>query len=527
MIDTKKLRNLLPLLASPVALQERYDLAFTPGVQQHDLIMRTCDEIVNGRKVLEFLGCAGTGKTTTLTILLSIFAECGATGTVCALSWKAANRASEVTGLEPKTVHGIAYAGAEEDDKDEDDLRFNQREKPNDDIGDYLIVDERSMVGANLMGDLFDACPRGCTIILVGDTIQLPPIGEDEVCFDPEAVDYMLTEVYRQAEGNSVLAAATEVREKMVALQWSPPNKGYPNDGRLLRRHGIADNQRWDAQARRYQGGTPYEAACKLVDLAGQYQAEGGATAVVAQHKSRVALNDAVRSRIGLTARNLGPAVGERLVAMGSGAGVRNSTQGRVEKVSDLMIFAQDEQGDIDGWLLDFRVDGEKFTRAVVVLREAWMHSSAKHRGSVRRDVNPGDRMGARSRCEAAFALAGPLGTTILPLVAAKIEEIEERTGKRLYSGAARKVKAEVYAEHAPLLLLEGFVSQLDTGYAITCWKAQGSQWGAVLLVMDFTFIQFEPETEFRYWYTALTRASHEVFAFHKDKASWAQALAA
>ena len=42
-------------------------------------------------------------------------------------------------------------------------------------------------------------------------------------------------------------------------------------------------------------------------------------------------------------------------------------------------------------------------------------------------------------------------------------------------------------------------------GYCITCWKAQGSQWGKVLVIEEA--FPFDIETHQRFIYTAATRA--------------------
>lgn len=46
-------------------------------------------------------------------------------------------------------------------------------------------------------------------------------------------------------------------------------------------------------------------------------------------------------------------------------------------------------------------------------------------------------------------------------------------------------------------------------GYAITCWKAQGSEWDKVLILEEN--FPFQKEEHYRYLYTALTRASQKV----------------
>ena len=77
-----------------------------------------------------------------------------------------------------------------------------------------VIVDECSMVG----DDLFQHAVQhrdACRILWVGDSAQLPPVGDDELSPTFSIVDYkvMLSEVVRQAAGNPIIALSMRIRE--------------------------------------------------------------------------------------------------------------------------------------------------------------------------------------------------------------------------------------------------------------------------------------------------------------------------
>lgn len=65
----------------------------------------------------------------------------------------------------------------------------------------------------------------GCRLMLIGDTAQLPPIGEEESPalsvaalqgYGLEVTECVLTQVVRQTEGSGILSNATALRERIV-----------------------------------------------------------------------------------------------------------------------------------------------------------------------------------------------------------------------------------------------------------------------------------------------------------------------
>ena len=73
---------------------------------------------------------------------------------------------------------------------------------------DLVVVDEASMLDAELAAAVVDACRDGTHLLLVGDPAQLPSIGPGRVLGDlVDSGDVSTTELrtlYRQAEGGTI-----------------------------------------------------------------------------------------------------------------------------------------------------------------------------------------------------------------------------------------------------------------------------------------------------------------------------------
>ena len=79
--------------------------------------------------------------------------------------------------------------------------------------GKLIIVDEMSMVDTWLAHQLLKALPNNIQVIFVGDEDQLPSVGPGQVLKDllrSEAIPTVqLTDIYRQAEGSSIIDLST------------------------------------------------------------------------------------------------------------------------------------------------------------------------------------------------------------------------------------------------------------------------------------------------------------------------------
>lgn len=159
-------------------------------------------------------GGPGTGKTTIIRCILTLFKQKRKSVLLLAPTGRASKRMSEATGMEAKTIHRaleVNFAGAE------DAFYYNENNKL---INDVIIVDEVSMVDAMLLNSLLKAMKNNAQLILVGDKDQLPSVGAGNVLGDilgSECINYVcLTEIYRQAKESLIVLNAHAVNKGIM-----------------------------------------------------------------------------------------------------------------------------------------------------------------------------------------------------------------------------------------------------------------------------------------------------------------------
>lgn len=135
-------------------------------------------------RVVGITGGAGTGKTSVLGHMYTELVSIHKKGSVvlCAPTGRAAKRIQEATGIPATTIHKLLeFPMPDEPHKDEDGNVVQPENKPGRDVFNPLtqrivLVDEASMVGPTLYGQLMDALPKGGVIRFFGDNNQLPPV---------------------------------------------------------------------------------------------------------------------------------------------------------------------------------------------------------------------------------------------------------------------------------------------------------------------------------------------------------------
>ncbi len=154
-------------------------------------------------------GGPGTGKTTTINVILEIMKNIGLKVALAAPTGRAAKRMSQVTGCEAKTIHRLLEAvGLSEE------TRFN-RDENNPVSADVIILDEVSMIDVSLMYSFLKALRTGARLILSGDADQLPSVGAGNVLNDlikSECVPAVrLKKIFRQAEESLIVVNAHRI----------------------------------------------------------------------------------------------------------------------------------------------------------------------------------------------------------------------------------------------------------------------------------------------------------------------------
>jgi len=155
-------------------------------------------------------GGPGTGKTTIVKAIVSIFDHIGMKTALAAPTGRAAKRMSEATSCPAKTIHrllGTEFSGSDEHTfiKNEHDLLEY----------DAIILDEMSMVDVNLFSSLLRAVKPGTRLVLIGDADQLPSVGPGNVLNDIISSGRFfvcrLGEVFRQEKESLIVTNAHRI----------------------------------------------------------------------------------------------------------------------------------------------------------------------------------------------------------------------------------------------------------------------------------------------------------------------------
>lgn len=186
-------------------------------------------------------GGPGTGKTTVINGIVSLFAELNGLSLdskdytqemfpilLAAPTGRAAKRMNETTGLPASTIHRLlGLTGREKNPS----MTAKELE------GGLLIVDEMSMVDTWLANTLFKAIPTNMQVIFVGDKDQLPSVGPGQVLHDllqiNEIPQMELTEIYRQGDGSSIIPLAHEIKQGRLPQDFTVNQKDrsfFPSD---------------------------------------------------------------------------------------------------------------------------------------------------------------------------------------------------------------------------------------------------------------------------------------------------------
>lgn len=459
--------------------QIKSNFPFNPTAQQENSLEKISDFILSAddRKVFLLCGYAGTGKTTLVSALVKTMAQLERQCVLLAPTGRAAKVFSSYSGKAAFTIHKWIYRQKSILDGSQFMLMENRA------VNTLFIVDEASMIanegGSNfgtgaLLDDLieFVYSGRGCSMMLLGDTAQLPPVGE---LLSPAlsaeylrsmflAVDEVeLTQVMRQLDGSGILFNATMLRD----IIRSGRNGFLPN----VKLQGFAD-------VCSVSGDELIEA------IEGSYSSVGIEDTIVLCRSNKRAnvYNEGIRRRILYREEELNR--GDMLMVVKNNyywrevlAKEDKSLLDKIEFIANgdaaeiLRVGAAEE-------MYGFRfaevtlsfVDYEDCELDVMIMLDT-LHSESP---SLTREEN-----------ERLFAAVWE----DYPEIRSKRKRMEEIRKNPYYNAL-----------------------QVKYGYAVTCHKAQGGQWRHVFLDQGYVTNEMMTADYYRWLYTAFTRASEKLY---------------
>lgn len=204
-------------------------LGFTPTDDQRDVVSLLESFLFsNHNRLFVLKGYAGTGKTTMMSALIKTLPTFHLYSVLLAPTGRAAKVLSMYSNKKAFTIHKRIYFSHHEDSS------FSFRLKENRSKDTIFIIDESSMIGTdnnmfqrNLLDDLMQYIfsGDGCKAIFIGDTAQLPPVGQElsnaldteylNSHFNVSTLSFQLTQVVRQALESGILKNASNLRYRL------------------------------------------------------------------------------------------------------------------------------------------------------------------------------------------------------------------------------------------------------------------------------------------------------------------------
>lgn len=435
----------------------------------------------NRRSVFILRGYAGTGKTTLVRALVRTMDRLERDVVLMAPTGRAAKVLSLITERRAYTIHKVIYR--QETFKGEDtrfSLGYNKLRNA------LFVVDEASMVAdgsgrgglfgsGHLLDDIFNYVyeGEGCRVIFVGDTAQLPPVGEEESpalstnvmhAYHLAVGEATLTEVVRQSSLSDVLTAATRLR-KQLALEpgFMPQVYGAP-----------------DGEVRFLPGNELIEALVSAYNDCGQRD-----TIVITRSNKRANIyNNGIRARIFDREEQL--TRGDMIMA------VKNNYYWTA-------LPSDEEDGKKKASPISFIANGD--AAEVVRLRNVHeMHgfhfADATLRFPDYDDVELDCRLLLDTLSSEAPALTQEESLRLYEAVLADYADIPSKKERM------KKLREDPYYNAV----------QIKYAYAVTCHKAQGGQWNRVFVDQGYVTHDMAGASYLRWLYTAFTRTTDRLY---------------
>lgn len=210
--EQKLAERMSELLSATITIDEarvsnwidRYTAATSMQLSQKQ---RQAVEMAAREHVLIITGGPGVGKTFVTRTIVALWKAMGKSIALASPTGRAAQRLSEMTGFEAKTIHRLL-------EFDPRSMSF-QRNSENPIPANAIVVDEASMIDLFLGNSLLKAVALDAQLLLVGDIDQLPSVGPGNVLRDligSERVPVVrLFQVFRQAASSAIVSNAHRI----------------------------------------------------------------------------------------------------------------------------------------------------------------------------------------------------------------------------------------------------------------------------------------------------------------------------
>ena len=428
------------------------------------------------RKVFLLCGYAGTGKTSLISALVRTLEQLERKTVLLAPTGRAAKVFSGYSGKSAHTIHKCIYRQKSILDGNTFTLTENRAQNT------LFIIDEASMISNEgnsiggtgaLLDDLveFVYSGRGCSLLLLGDTAQLPPVGEQ---LSPALTEsYLrsmflnvtrveLTQVMRQLDNSGILYNATTLRQSIAAEDtYSLPQ---------IKLDGFEDIQN-------VQGDELIEAIESSYNKAGMDE-----TIILCRSNKRANVyNEGIRRRILYREEELSR--GDMLMIVKNNYYWRE-VLGKEDKtlLEKLDFIANGDMAEI------VRVNG---TEEMYGFRFADVTLSFIDYEDCEMDVK-----------------------ILLDTLTSESPSLTREESERLFTAVwedypeirSKRKRMEEVRENPYYNAL-----QVKYGYAVTCHKAQGGEWKRVFIDQGYISEDMVNPDYYRWLYTAFTRASEKL----------------
>lgn len=473
---------------------------FRPTQEQQNAVKLMSDFLfdTNRESVFVLKGYAGTGKTSLVGALVRALDQLQQRTVLMASTGRAAKVFSMHTGHTAYTIHRRIYRQKAFTGEMVDFLQGVNLLK-----GALFIVDEASMIAndglggspfgtGRLLDDLihFVYSGEGCRLMLVGDTAQLPPVGETESPalsrmmlegYGLDVVEITLRQVVRQLSESGILWNATMLRQ-MIA------DEAY----------GTFPKMRMTADVVNMPGSELIEALEQAYYECGQDE-----TIVVTRSNVRAnAFNQGIRGRILYMEEELSG--GDRVIIVKNnyfwvkddeGAdNVKKTGGGKKTAVTDAMISQYGERA-----TMDFIANGD-----MAIVRR--LRNEREEHGFRFADVTLIFPDFNDMEVDATIIL-DTLQSEAPALTRQQQESLFQHVWDDYPELTTKRDRMKAVKEDCYFNAL-----QVKYGYAVTCHKAQGGQWQRVFVDQGYVTEDMLGPDYFRWLYTAITRATETVY---------------